>query len=430
MTSPAATQPTFLFLQGPHGPFFRQLAGRLEHAGAKCWRIGFNAGDKVFWRRKSAFIPFAEPQQNWPQFLEETLANKGVTDIVLYGDTRQVHTIAVQIARDKGLRIHVFEEGYLRPYWATYERGGSNGHSELMNMSVAQMQSQLATGQHELPQAPGHWGNLREHVFYGALYHWLVMFANRDFPNYRTHRAISVAQEFRLHLLRLLLLPWHGLERMLATARIKWGGYPYHVGLLQLEHDASFRDHSSFETMTEFLSQVISGFADHAPSHHHLVFKAHPLEDGRVPLKTEICRLASQYGIAERSHFVRGGKLARLLDNANSVVTVNSTAAQQALWRGLPVKAFGTAVYSKSELVSDQSIGDFFTKPDRPNMASYLAYRQFLLETSQVSGGFYAARGRRRLLRLVVDMMLRHDDPYQAMANQTAAPAQQLSVTK
>ena len=42
--------------------------------------------------------------------------------------------------------------------------------------------------------------------------------------------------------------------------------------------------------MTEFLAVVMDGFAKGAPPHHHLVFKAHPLEDGRVPLRAEITR--------------------------------------------------------------------------------------------------------------------------------------------
>jgi len=49
-----------------------------------------------------------------------------------------------------------------------------------------------------------------------------------------------------------------------------------------------------------------------------------------------------------------------------------------------------------------------------------------LLETSQVAGGFYSARGRRQVLRQVVDMMLSPDDPYDALSRGTAAPRQQL----
>ena len=40
----------FLFLQGPHGPFFARLGQMLARAGATVWRGGFNAGDAAFWR--------------------------------------------------------------------------------------------------------------------------------------------------------------------------------------------------------------------------------------------------------------------------------------------------------------------------------------------------------------------------------------------
>ncbi|HBM61088.1 MAG TPA: capsule biosynthesis protein CapA, partial [Citreicella sp.] len=72
------------------------------------------------------------------------------------------------------------------------------------------------------------------------------------------------------------------------TLRIRLGGFPYHLALLQLEHDASFRQHSPFDSMTEFLDLVIEGFARGAPGHHHLVVKAHPLENGQFPLRRAI----------------------------------------------------------------------------------------------------------------------------------------------
>jgi capsular polysaccharide export protein len=50
------------------------------------------------------------------------------------------------------------------------------------------------------------------------------------------------------------------------------------------------------------------------------------------------------------------------------------------------------------------------------------------LETSQLPGGFYSARGRRQLMRQVVDMMLSSEDPYDALEFGTAAPRQQLRV--
>lgn len=421
---------TFLFLQGPHGPFFRRLGRMLRATGATVWRVGFNMGDAAFWADGESYIPFAEDQGAWPARIRDLIATKSVTDLVLYGDTRFIHAEAVRAAKEAGVCVHIFEEGYLRPYWVSYERGGSNGNSRLMEMEVTDMQRVLADAELDIPEAPAHWGDMRHHIFYGALYHWFVMFLNRRYRGFRAHRDLPVAKEFQLYLKRLLLMPVQALERIIATGRVRRGGFPYHLALLQLAHDASFTAHSRFTSITEFLDTAIAGFAEGAPRHHHLVFKAHPLEDGRVNLRREIRRLAQHHGVAHRVHYLRGGKLARLLDHARSAVTVNSTAAQQVLWRGLPLRVFGDAVYAKPEFVSTQPLAEFFAQPTRPDNRAYRDYRHYLLETSQIAGGFYSARGRRQLLRQVVDMMLAPDDPYEALAKGTATPRQQLRLVK
>ncbi|PSL20009.1 capsular polysaccharide export protein [Shimia abyssi] len=398
----------------------------LRRSGATIWRVGFNAGDRAFWRDSSTYIPYTDTPKNWPTAFKSLMKTKSVTDIVLYGDTRPIHSEVVAIARAAGVRIHVFEEGYLRPYWVTYERGGSNGHSRLMNMTIPQMERALEGSDMEAPLPPGHWGDMRQHVFYGALYHWFVMFANKAYRNFQPHRDLSVTREFQLYIKRLLLTPIQMVERRIATRRIRTGGFPYHLALLQLEHDSSFQKHSPFDSMVDFLDLVISQFAKGAPSHHHLVFKAHPLEDGRVALRKEIKRLCQMHGVADRVHYVRGGKLAQLLNDARTAVAVNSTAGQQVLWRGIPLRAFGDAVYNQPEFVSTQPLADFFSGATRPDNQAYKIYRRYLLETSQVPGGFYSAKGRRQLMRLVVDMMLSPEDPYEALRSGTAAPRQQL----
>lgn len=419
---------TFLFLQGPHGPFFYRLGKMLRAAGATVWRVGFNKGDDAFWFSNKSYIPYLGRPETWGEEFTRIVEEKSVTDLVLYGDTRPIHAQAIEHARAMGLRIHVFEEGYLRPYWVSYERGGANGHSRLMNMSVGDMRAALEGLDLDLPDAPARWGDMRQHVFYGMVYHYFVFLRNGKYRNFRPHRALNVTKEFNLYLKRLLTMPFTAAQRALATFRIKHGGFPYHLALLQLEHDSSFQMHSPFATMTDFLELTIDGFAKGAPTHHHLVLKAHPLEDGRVPLRREIRRIARDLGVAHRVHYVRGGKLAGLLNTARSAVTVNSTAAQQVLWRGLPLKVFGDAVYNKPEFVSTQSLPEFFTNPTRPDSRAYRDYRHYLLETSQIPGGFYSARGRRQLLRQVVDMMLASEDPYDALVAGTATPRQQLHV--
>ncbi len=430
LSPPCPDRRVFLFLQGPHGPFFNSLGRMLRAAGARVWRVGFNAGDQAFWSDRGSYIPYLDTPECWPQAFSDLICDHSVTDIVLYGDTRPVHAQAVRIAKERGLTVHVFEEGYLRPWWVTYERNGSNGNSRLMKLGVADMRAALAQSEGPTPPPPSHWGDMRQHIFYGALYHWFVLFLNRRYRNFRPHRSLPVSTEFRLYFKRLSLMPFHRIQRGIATAKVKWGGFPYHLVLLQLGHDSSVQSHSDFSCMSSFLEQVIAGFAKGAHAHHHLVIKEHPLENHREPLRRLAKEFAREHGLAGRVHYVPGGKLAKLLAEARSAVTVNSTAGQQALWRGIPLMLFGRSVYDKPEFVSGQSIEAFFAAPTAPDSAAYRTYRRFLLETSQVPGGFYSRRGRRQLLRRTVDMMLRPQDPYQVVLGRNAAPAPQLQLVR
>lgn len=424
---PPPQQRVFLLLQGPHGPFFDRLASLLRATGATVWRCGFNAGDEYFWSDPAHYIAHTGTIVDWPAHLTQILTEKGVTDIVLYGDVRPIHAAARAAAAAHGLRLHVFEEGYLRPYWISYERGGSNGNSRMMRIPLAEMRNALRDTLNEIRRPPAHWGDMHHHRFYGAFYHFLVLSANWRYRNYRGHRNISVPQEFRLNLQRFLLSPLFHVMRTIQWRKFQRSGWPYSLVLLQLEHNSNFLGHSPFRRNAEMIDHVIAHFAASAPRHHHLLFKAHPLEDGRAGNRRAIRDAAARHGIADRVHYIRGGKFAELLAQARSVVTVNSTAAQQALWRGIPVKALGRAVYDKPGIVSDQDLSDFFAAPEPPDAQSYRILRDFLLQTSQVPGGFYAERSRSHALRVVSDLILAADDPYTELASGRVMHRHQIS---
>jgi capsular polysaccharide export protein len=404
-----------LFLQGPHGPFFSQLVVKIAATGADVARIGFNFGDAAFWPRKAGFIPYSDPPEEWPAFLTGYLDDTGTTDIVLYGDSRPMHKIARELAKVRGITVHCFEEGYLRSYWATYERGGTNGHSTLMDLDMDEIREAVEAHPVNLPEVPAQWGTAWHHVYYGFLYHLFLSFPSKRFRNYRPHRQVSVATELWYYIRKLVGMPLHGIQRRIRTRRLLRSGAIYHLVLLQLSHDASLRSHSDYNSVAAFIDTVINEFTTGAPAHHKLVFKAHPFEDGREPLPSIIRQMSAKAGISARVSFVPGGKLGPILDSANSAVTINSTAAQQALWRNLPVHASGRSVFSKPELVSRKSLTKFFAEPDAPDADSYNCYRKFLLETSQIGGGYYTQRGRAELLRRLVDLMLSPNDPYSAV---------------
>jgi len=404
----------FLFLQGPHGPFFSQLACALESYGHATNQIGFNQGDKIFWANKRSFIPFTLPIDAWSGFLQREFREKQITDLVIYNDTRPFHKTAIQAAHARGINVHIFEEGYLRPYWITYERDGSNGNSKLMSLAQSAVVPDHLTRGPDPVHAPCHWGDMREHIFYGAVYHWCILCANRQFPNFTSHREISIRKEFRLHLKQLVFTPARIAARFWANLTLKFGTFPYHLILMQLQHDSAFQNHSPFKTNASFLELTLRSFANNAPPHHHLVIKAHPLEDGRSEIAYHLRRLGTKFGINRRIHYLPGGKFAHVLDPALSVVTVNSTAGQQALWRGIPVKTLGQAIYNHDKFISKQSLDAFFAHPKAPNLQAYKAFRNFLLQTSQIPGGFYSKAGRQQAIAQLAKKMFHPLDPYSA----------------
>ena len=144
----------FLFLQGPHGPFFAALARSLIRADCTVGRIGFTLGDKVFWRGLPGFQRFDGTPDTWAKVLRARIEGDGITDIVCYGASRPIHREAREVAAALGVTIHVFEEGYLRPYWITYERGGTNAESRLMEIDGARMARALEAHRRPLRPAP------------------------------------------------------------------------------------------------------------------------------------------------------------------------------------------------------------------------------------------------------------------------------------
>ncbi|MCF6273094.1 MAG: capsule biosynthesis protein CapA [Rhodobacteraceae bacterium] len=415
----------FLFLQGPHGPFFGQLGAALQADGHAVFKVGFNRGDRFFWPRRLPYTPYRGDESGWAKALERLIKVNAITDIVIYGDARPLHAAAVTAAKAHGLKLHCFEEGYLRPFWATYERNGANGNSPLMALGIEKMRDILGDDAPRLAKTPAQWGPLWHHIFYGAVFHLNLLFPSKTYARYQPHRVVSVRQEFLAGLRAMATLPLHSINRRLATQRLFKRKDPYFLGLLQLGHDSSILSHSAFDTNKQFVDLCIKEFSRGASAPLRLVFKTHPLDDGRDKLDRHIRTTATRHNVADRVDFIQGGKLGALLDRATGAITINSTAAQQALWRGLPVRATGNSVFKKGQLVSRQPLAEFFKSPTPPDRESYLVYRAFLLQTSQVPGGYYTNEGRMALISRVVNMMLAEEDPYSSFIHRHVAKTTQ-----
>ncbi len=94
------------------------------------WKVNFNGGDRLTWRLPNA-IDFTGRPDEWPDALARIIAFREITDVVLFGDCRPLHSAAIAVCARLHIPVHVFEEGYIRPDWVTLELGGVNGNSTL-----------------------------------------------------------------------------------------------------------------------------------------------------------------------------------------------------------------------------------------------------------------------------------------------------------
>jgi capsule polysaccharide modification protein KpsS len=231
----------FLFLQGPHGPFFHRLATRLAATGAEVRRIAFNPGDEAEWAGAGPLDRYLGSRAAYPGWIAFHLETHHVTDVVLYGDSRPEHARAIEAARSRCILCHCLEEGYLRPHRVTYERWGNNGRSPLLGIALDRMAASVGAVTPPSGGAQDGWGAQGPHLWHSALHHARLLFPSRRYGAYRSWRDLTLWQELALYLGRVVSLP---LRRALQASMARWlqaSGRGYQPVLLQLSFDTSCR---------------------------------------------------------------------------------------------------------------------------------------------------------------------------------------------
>ncbi|SUW53301.1 capsular polysaccharide export protein, LipB/KpsS family [Bordetella holmesii] len=124
-----------------------------------------------------------------------------------------------------------------------------------------------------------------------------------------------------------------------------------------------------------------------------LVIKNHPLDPGFVDYRAYTRRLAVEYGLQDRVHYLESGHLPTLLSHATGVVTINSTVGGSSLAHGCPTIALAPAIYSLPGLTFQHGLDCFWTEYSVPEDALFHAFRNVVIHATQINGGFYCQRG-------------------------------------
>jgi capsular polysaccharide export protein len=383
----ALNRKTFLFLQGPPGPFFALLAGALSAAGHVVHRINFSGGDRWQWTGPST--DYRGSSANWPHFFDSFVRSHRITDLVLFGDCRPLHRAAHGLAVLRRLRIHVFEEGYIRPDWVTLELDGVNGNSTLSR--DPQWYLQAARHLPPLPDHPPVASSFRRRADDALGYFTNNFFQLPRFPYYRSHRPISPVIEGLGWIKRLAgrKAAHRRTEQLLDQIR----GTAYFVLPLQLNSDHQIRTHSPFGNMKVAMAYVIESFARSAPADVKLVIKQHPLENGLINWRRLVRARALDHGVADRVLFLEEGDIAKIVAGGRGVVTVNSTTGTLALGAGVPVAVLGHAVYHIAGITHQGSLDTFWQDPPAPDVAIWDAFCRVLYDRCLIRGGFASDEG-------------------------------------
>ena len=383
------SQQRFLFLQGVCSPFFRRLGQALRQAGHAVHKVNFTVGDNVYWRQGQA-TAFRGPMERLPEFYAQQYAQHGISDIVLFGDCRPVHRPAIELAKQQSIRVHVFEEGYFRPYWVTLERDGVNGNSTLPRDPEWYREESFKVvhyGNGETFKS-AFWKRAAYDIGYNfwfgvnPILHWGV----------KSHVPHHPVREYLSYVSRAVRTQYYARQSRQVEAQLirEAPQRPFYLLPLQLDSDAQIIYHSPFASMAQAMQHVLDSFARCASAQTRLAVKIHPLDPGLVNYRKQLLDAARRLGLADRVFFLESGNLPALLSATKGVVTVNSTVGGSALVHSRPTIALGTAIYAMPGLTFQGTLDEFWHTDSRPDKELFRHFRDVVIWRTQINGGFYS----------------------------------------
>jgi capsular polysaccharide export protein len=383
----------YLFLRGPFGPFFRQVADLLGQTGCRVTKIVFDGGDLSDWGYLKAHSPYREDEAMWPAWIDRYLADRKITDLVVFNDCIEVHMAAIAAAKRRGLRVHVFEEGYFRPLWITLETDGVNAYSPCPRdpdfyRDHGEPRVNAAVGDAAVGR-PTTW------LIYRAIGHYVnKVFLAPAFPRRRNPFALPVFDQIVGSIARYTKNQFTRRAMERNARQLIDSPEPFFLALMQRAGDSQLWQHSNYTNET-FAGETIESFSRFAPANSRLVFKLHPLDPGMVDYERMVKRLAAEQGVADRIMFLDGGNLNALARGARGAVTINSTAGLATIGFGCPTKVLGRAVYDIEGLTDRKPLNRFWNEPQAPDHDLFLRFRHVMMERTQINGAFYTPSGMR-----------------------------------
>ena len=137
----------------------------------------------------------------------------------------------------------------------------------------------------------------------------------------------------------------------------------------------------------------MESFARHASMETRLVIKNHPLDMGLINYRKLIRDLSDRFALSGRVDYMETGNLEILLRHAQGTVTVNSTVGSLSLELNCPTITLSDPIYNLPGLTFQGGLDDFWRERPLPDAELFRRFRNTVIHTTQVNGGFYTWRG-------------------------------------
>ncbi|HEG8359000.1 TPA: capsule biosynthesis protein [Campylobacter jejuni] len=373
---------TVLLLQGPVGTFFHRLAIKMKKNKTKVFKLNFNGGDFLFYPSGKRCKCDEKDLEN---FYENFFKEKKIDAIVMYNDCRLIHAKAIKVAKELGIGIWIFEEGYLRPYCITFEKDGVNANSSLPRDKNFYLSCNISTKE-SIKEIPGGF----KFMAFSTFLYWLFSFLLAPFFNNKLHHRTLYPFEFLFWFRSLYRKYLYKFTEKKLNQKIYSLEKKYFLAILQVYNDTQIKHHYK-KSIEEFIEELILSFANHARAKSYLVFKHHPMDRGYRNYSKLINELCQKYHVEGRILYVHDAYLPTLLKRALGCITINSTVGLSAILEGCPTKVCGNAFYDFEGLAYPKKLQFFWREAHayKPNPNLVLNFKNYLLNTNQFNGNFY-----------------------------------------
>ncbi len=373
-----------LIVQGDWEAGMSFLAQDLIAAGHEAHKVVLCFPDFIYKIRGIQTHVFRKSLADFDTWLWELVNKESIDTFFLYNHYRPYNQIVWKLAEEWNLGCFVFELGLIRPNCVTVF-----SRETLPLPTLAKAWDKILSGEFspdtvEMPPELCKVSTSAKLYSFGTNF-VLSRYTSFLFPNFVDQKELKLWHEVKSGLVFLWRLMEHSRDTEYNDIFAGELSGKYYAVPLQVHSDTQILNCSDFQSIEQFITEVVTSFERHAPADTKLVFKVHPMDRGYKDYRYLLQGFDQRLG-GGRILYVDRVNLPIMLKHAIGLVNINSSVGISGLIKHIPVIALGRAVYNLEELTYQGDLDTFWTQAKAPSQKRVKQFINLLLQTNQSRG--------------------------------------------